>query len=157
MATNEEVMRALGISSEQQARIEAKQNEIAAQLKKRPEYAHDRVFNQVLPFGWKKERSPSDGCAWSSGEGLDRLFVIGTIECHDGKFWAHLSCSRIDRLPSWDDLKLMRNVFLGNTKKAVQILPPEAEHVNIYSNVLHLYHGLDGDGLPDFTGGTGSL
>lgn len=68
----------------------------------------------------------------------------------DGKRWMHVSCSRPNRLPSWEELSLVKDTFIGRERKAVQVLPAADEHVNINPNVLHLWACLDGDGLPDF-------
>lgn len=70
-----------------------------------------------------------------------------------------MSCSRrkpVPKLPSWKDLRDVKDVFIGN-RKAIQVFPVAAEYVNIHPNVLHLFACLDDDGLPDFTSGTGSL
>ena len=68
----------------------------------------------------------------------------------DGKRWMHVSCSRRNRLPSWEELKLVKDTFIGRERKAIQILPPESEYVNLHFFVLHLWSCLDGDPLPDF-------
>lgn len=71
----------------------------------------------------------------------------------DGRRWMHLSISRSDRLPSWEELRDAKNELLGRHVKAIQVLPPEDEYVNIHPNVLHLWVCLDGDVLPDFRHG----
>ncbi len=68
----------------------------------------------------------------------------------DGKRWMHVSCSRPSRLPSWDDLRLVKDTFIGRERKALQVLPPQSEYVNCHPYVLHLWACLDGDPLPDF-------
>lgn len=65
------------------------------------------------------------------------------------RVWRHLSVSayRPPRLPSWDELRWCKEVFLGD-EKAVMAFPRKAEYVNDHPNVLHLFSGPDG--LPDF-------
>jgi hypothetical protein len=46
----------------------------------------------------------------------------------------------------------VKELFIGGDRQAIQVMPPRSNHVNIHE-VLHLWHCLDGDGLPDFTGG----
>lgn len=68
----------------------------------------------------------------------------------DGRRWMHVSCSRRNRLPSWEELRLVKDTFIGPDRRALQILPPQSEYVNLHPNVLHLWSCLDSDGLPDF-------
>ncbi|HEY3493710.1 MAG TPA: hypothetical protein VGK73_03445 [Polyangiaceae bacterium] len=77
----------------------------------------------------------------SSGEGAEER----------KSFWAHLSVSvaRPERIPNWGELRWCKEYFLGD-RKAIQVLPPRAEYVNIKDNVLHLYAPLAHDPLPDF-------
>lgn len=80
-----------------------------------------------------------------------KLSVIVEVECVDGQLWGHLSvcAQQPKRVPSWAELRWCKEYFLGD-RKAVQILPPRAEYVNIHPNVLHLYAALEADPLPDF-------
>ena len=82
----------------------------------------------------------------------DGMSVIVTEESHEGKWWQHVSCAfnKKGKLPSWNDLKEVKNIFIGRFKKAIQILPNEKNYVNIHPQCLHLFHCPD-DGLPDFT------
>jgi hypothetical protein len=81
----------------------------------------------------------------------DSLVVIVSARVEaDGKRWMHVSCSRPNRLPTWDDLRRVKDVFIGKNRKAIQVMPPASEYVNIAKFALHLWCCLDGDGLPDF-------
>ena len=79
------------------------------------------------------------------------LMVILEVECVDGELWAHLSASNMQaqRVPTWAELRWCKEYFLGD-RKAVVVLPPRAEYVNINPHVLHLYTCLERDPLPDF-------
>lgn len=67
--------------------------------------------------------------------------------------WLHVSVSRADHvLPTWTEMALVKDVFIGGDRLALQVMPPDAEYVNI-AEVLHLWHPLDGLVLPDFTAG----
>lgn len=65
------------------------------------------------------------------------------------RVWRHLSVSafRPPRLPTWDELRWCKEVFLGD-EKAVMVFPSKREYVNDHPNVLHLFSGPDE--LPDF-------
>ena len=74
---------------------------------------------------------------------LMRLTVIESIEIHAGERWHHVSLSRPDRLPSWYDVRMVKNLFIGDDREAYQVLPPESEYVNTHPFVLHLWRPLD--------------
>lgn len=80
-----------------------------------------------------------------------KLAVIcsATVE-EDGRRWMHVSCSKPRCLPTWEDIRLVKDTFIGRERRAIQVLPPESEYVNLHPYVLHLWSCLDDDGLPDF-------
>jgi hypothetical protein len=94
-----------------------------------------------MPYRYVRTREPRNGA----------LMVIasGTTEL-DGRRWAHVSFSRPRRMPSYDDLALVKERFIGVERKAISVHPPRSEHVSIHAYCLHLWCCLDGDGLPDF-------
>lgn len=74
-----------------------------------------------------------------------------------GRWWAHLSARGPNRLPTWEELRGAKLLFLGPHRKAVQIFPKQKDYVNLHPHVLHLWCCLEpeGDGLPGFgQGGT---
>lgn len=86
------------------------------------------------------------------------MIVIASIAVElDKKSWLHVSMSFANRIPTYQEMKFVKNIFVGEDKKAIQIFPPESEHVNINSCCLHLWHCLNDDTLPDFTKGTGLI
>jgi hypothetical protein len=98
------------------------------------------------------EREAWDNVAtyWVRLNGVKLLVLLGA-ECVDGELWAHLSVSAQEpkRIPTWRELTWCKDYFLGD-RKAVQVLPPRAEYVNIHPHVLNLYAPLERDPLPDF-------
>lgn len=116
---------------------------------------HD-VIPRVLPDGWQVLQPFGDGNAYQHRAGL--RVIVSTADFPDGRDWMHISVSRKDRLPSWDDLKLVKNTFAGVQRVAYQVIAPADEHVNIHDFCLHLWTPLTGERpLPDFTRGTGSI
>lgn len=86
------------------------------------------------------------------------MFVIVSIQKElDGNLWVHLSLSRQNRLPTYNDMKFVKDVFIGKDKKAIQVFPESDKHVNLMENCLHLWHCIDNDPLPDFTHGKNTL
>ena len=109
----------------------------------------------ALPDGWRLTETLLDGAFYKHADGL--LVCASAMKFDDGKFWLHVSCSRRDRLPSWADLRRVKDIWIGRDKTALQVLPPASDYVNLYPNVLHLWWCLAGDVTPDFTRGTGSV
>ena len=103
---------------------------------------------RVLPVGWTQISSPIGGWAYGYRDGL-RVLVSTNTE-RDGREWLHVSCSCADRLPPWSVLKWVKTIFIGRDKVAIQVLPKESEYVNTHPHVLHLWHCLDGDVIPNF-------
>lgn len=56
----------------------------------------------------------------------------------------HMSISRPDHYPSWDEIKGARYTFLPTEKTFAMIFPPPEEYVNVHPNCFHL-HEIDGD------------
>jgi hypothetical protein len=117
------------------------------------EYAY--LFPTVLPAGWRcLDYMGAHGTVYRSIS----LTVIMSVGNHlDGKRWLHVSLARRDRIPYYTDMVEVKELFIGPEKKAIQIFPPRSEHVNINEHVLHLWHCIDDDPLPDFTQGSGSI
>lgn len=62
--------------------------------------------------------------------------------CHAG--WAHLSVSHKNSkaVPSHNNMKLCKELFLGN-RESIAIWPPKDQYVNIAKNCLHLWAPTD--------------
>src|SRR6266498_2193560 len=102
----------------------------------------------LMPPGWVIVEQNLDGYkARNTGLGL-AVIASDAVEA-DGRHWRHFSISHRTRLPSWDELVRCKEWFLGTDSRALQIVPPRREWVNINPNVLHLWVCLDGDVVPD--------
>lgn len=114
---------------------------------------------QVLMPGGREVERRLDGSRYvNERRGLS---VIVSKEEHAGRQWLHLSCvagnRSAGRMPSWEELREVKNLFLGRECLAVQVLPRESRYVNINPYCLHLWTCLDGDVVPDFAQGGNSL
>jgi len=104
----------------------------------------------ILPGNWGYlQTSGFEGVAFIRNDGL-RVFFSYEWRDDDDRQWLHVSMSRQHRLPKWKEVREVKNLFIGRDRKAVQILPPEAEYVNCHPNVLHLFCCLNQEILPDF-------
>lgn len=110
---------------------------------------------RVLPASYRVVETAEDGMKYMR---KDHMTVIasGATEL-DGRKWLHVSCAHPTRLPSWKELMEVKEIFIGRDRAAIQVIPPKAKHINIHPNCLHLWCCLDGEILPDFTQGTGSI
>lgn len=107
---------------------------------------------KCLPDKWKVVEVREDGAKYVSTR--EELSVIDSIDVEkDGKLWLHVSVSRPDRLPSYDDLCFVKKHWIGDDKEAYQVFARREKHVNIDPHCLHLWSRMDGPALPDFTRG----
>lgn len=114
-----------------------------------PETEERSYLPTVLPVGWY--RIPGGQWEGHAFERSDGLCVISSA-CRegDGKRWIHVSASRQNRLPTWADLRDVKNLFIGRDRLAIQVLPREEDYYNFHPYCLHLYSCVDGDPVPDF-------
>ena len=106
------------------------------------------LLPRVLPAGWQYNPQ-SNNCCDHVYKGLRVL--VTAMRYPDGRNWIHFSMSRRDgKLPSWDELRDAKDIFIGKDKKAIQVLPPADQYVNHNPGVLHLFCCLSEDVLPDF-------
>lgn len=63
------------------------------------------------------------------------VFVIAS----DGLEWEHVSVSRKDRTPTWDEMCQVKAMFWDDEDCVVQYHPPRSKYVNNHSNCLHLW------------------
>lgn len=78
------------------------------------------------------------------------LCVFLTEEVHppDTRHWLHLSVSREDRSPTWEEILAVKEEFIGEDEEGYMVLPRLSEYVNIHNFCFHVWHCLDGDILP---------
>ena len=112
---------------------------------------------EVVPAGWVEQPIPE-----SVGREYGRVYkyrdttsvIISCGRYGDGKRWLHVSVARRNRqVPTWELYVQVKELFIGLERTALQVLPPRSKWVSIHDGCLHLYHCLDGDVTPDFTGG----
>ena len=96
----------------------------------------------ILPLGWRDVRPPARPDIHNAY--MHRfMFVLVGEELVDGKWWRHWSASQPTNTPSYEDLLRIKQDLIGPRHRAYQVFPPEAEHVNYDSRVLHLWQPLD--------------
>lgn len=115
----------------------------------------ENLLPRVLPAGWKEIERTYHGAVYQAAD--LRVFVSGDWYA-DGKRCLHVSVSVNGqrRVPSWDEMQCIKDLFIGREKAAYQVFPAESRKVNL-GEVLHLWNCVDGDPLPDFTRGSGAV
>lgn len=120
---------------------------------------------RVLPPNWRLAPIQStDGVYWTFEPQFGRqlkVLMSAAIE-GDRRLWLHVSVSKWSQSRKtmepvdWDDHKLVKDLFLGPDREAYVVLPKQSRYVNL-REVYHLFALAEGEALPDFTRGTGSL
>lgn len=57
----------------------------------------------------------------------------------DGAGWEHVSVSRTDRCPTWDEMCQVKDLFWDEDDCVIQFHPPRSEYVNNHPYCLHLW------------------
>lgn len=73
------------------------------------------------------------------------LRVIFSSENHGGRMVRHVSVSRDDRYPSWDEIKNVRAAFFEDSQYVAQFLPPAEQFVNLHNFCFHLWAKANGE------------
>lgn len=61
------------------------------------------------------------------------------IIASDGDGWDHVSVSLSNRVPNWDEMCFVKNLFWSEDETVVQYHPAKAEYVNNHPYCLHLW------------------
>lgn len=57
--------------------------------------------------------------------------------------WDHVSVSRRNRCPNWDEMEHVARLFFREDEIAMQLHVPATEHINIHPYVLHWWRPWD--------------
>lgn len=69
--------------------------------------------------------------------------VAQHIIASSGFGWEHVSVSRRDRCPTWDEMCLVKALFWDDDDCVIQHHPPCSEYVNNHPYCLHLWRPID--------------
>lgn len=119
----------------------------------------EEILPLMLPAQWHVLSTGMDGRKYGrvlpDGKMLTVIASVGKEP--DGKHWLHVSVAHPNRLPTYDEVCQVKDLFIGEERTAYHLFPKRSKHVNIHPNCLHLWSCLEGDVTPDFTHGTGSI
>jgi hypothetical protein len=71
-----------------------------------------------------------------------RVFVIWSR----GAGWDHVSVSRRDRLPTWDEMMEIKRLWFDPEEVCVMFAPAESQYVNNHAYCLHWWRPCHDDG-----------
>lgn len=105
-----------------------------------------------LPAGWRV-RLAAEGITYVVNPA--RELTVGYSEAieKDGRRWRHVSASKPKRVPNYEEMCLVKNIFIGEEVEAYQVGAPKSRHVSIHPNCLHWWAPMDSPVLPDFSMG----
>lgn len=69
---------------------------------------------------------------------LKGLLIIAT----SAGGWDHVSVSRKDRCPTWEEMELIKRIFFERDECAMQLHVPVKEHINNHPYCLHIWRPL---------------
>lgn len=94
----------------------------------------------------EKFRMLSGRLASSAADGNNGAFSVKlkhgqtvTVIATDGAGWEHVSVSRQDRCPTWDEMCQVKDLFWDGEDCVLQYHPPRSEYVNNHPYCLHLW------------------
>ena len=72
---------------------------------------------------------------------IDRtpLAIIAAV----GDGWDHVSVSRKNRCPNWQEMEHVKRLFFADDETAMQLHVPPTEHISHHPYCLHLWRPLD--------------
>lgn len=82
------------------------------------------------------------GRCGDSGNGMFKVFVNGKsllVIASNGGGWEHVSVSKRNRTPTWDEMCMVKDMFFGAEETVVQYHPPKSDYVNQHPYCLHLW------------------
>lgn len=124
-------------------------------MKRVPIHKWDKLRSKYLcdrpaqPF-WVMVQETLNGRSWVNS--IRRMTVMQSVDFEeDGKLWVHTSLSREDRaVPTYEEVCLVKDLFVGKNRLAVQLFVPADEHVNLHPGCLHLWTPVEHRPVPDF-------
>lgn len=67
-----------------------------------------------------------------------------TIIASVGGGWDHVSVSRTDRCPTWEEMEHVKRSFFKEEETAFQLHVPPNDHISFHHTCLHLWRPIDG-------------
>lgn len=72
------------------------------------------------------------------------LRVIGSVDPTHHGLLLHISLSYGDHIPSWEDIRAVRDAFYPDTVDCMMVLPRTEDYVNLHPYTMHLWQTPEG-------------
>jgi hypothetical protein len=72
---------------------------------------------------------------------IDRQPLVIVASATEG--WDHVSVSRKNRCPNWQEMEHIAKLFFKDDETAMQLHVPEDQHVNFHPHCLHWWRPMD--------------
>ena len=89
-----------------------------------------------------------DGNNGDKHNGMFQLKVNGSpvlVIASDGMGWEHVSVSHDSRIPSWETMCKIKEMFFEDDEVVMQLHPKKTEYINNCKYCLHLWRPLKSD------------
>ena len=108
-----------------------------------------RNLNQLNEY---RERQIERKFAGQEGDATAGMFTLPSpvdgeplhVLAAQGMGWDHVSVSRDDRCPVWEEMEFIKHRFFQGHETAMQLHVPQADHINVHPRCLHLWRPLSG-------------
>ena len=103
-----------------------------------------RVTDGCIPLFNSTAEDGTNGMFVWHRQGLEYRTIVSA-----GMGWEHVSVQvavpgrRAKRVPTWEQLCLVKSLFWDSEDAVVQFHPPESDYVNDHDFVLHLWRPID--------------
>ena len=97
-------------------------------------------------------RSPHHWGGWAGDETCGAFRIPSPIDgatmlaiASNAEDWDHVSVSRANRCPNWQEMERIASLFFKDTETAMQLHVPAADHLNLHPFCLHWWrpHSLE--------------
>ena len=88
-----------------------------------------------------------DGCSGDKFNGAFKINFQGTfynVIASNGMGWEHVSVSHNQRIPSWEVMCKIKDMFFEDDEVVIQYHPKKSEYINNHPNCLHLWKPIIG-------------
>lgn len=104
----------------------------------------------IIPAGWRVHAI--DNVQFITKETVSGLQILYSVDCEGVKReWVrHISFSRLDRYPDWDEMKdfIYACDFFDPNRKIYMVLPAKKilnQYVNMHRNCFHWWQNVEGN------------
>ena len=101
----------------------------------------DIEAKRIHPPGYERITSGPNGAFVICGPNGADLRVMASDGRRDpeAQGFEHVSVSLRHRVPNWQEMCFIKNIFWGEEETVYQLHPPKSQWINNHPNVLHLW------------------